>query len=201
MTVSVSNYVKNGLTPLRKRGGNYNSGGYNTYPITNGQAENIFKGDPVRVGSGTVSVCPNGGTPTGVFIGCVYQTQALGLKHSSYFPTGTSMGAADGLIEGGYNQPLAFVVDDPDATFLILARTSSGDAGLQAGDYAKVSAAGTGSTQNGQSLAELDITGTNISAGAAMFRVVGPYLAPGWNTDADNTVVEVIFNPNLTSNA
>lgn len=196
MVTSVTNYVKKGLNPLRKRGGNYNSAGFNTYPIANGQAENIFKGDPVRISNGTVSVCPNGGTPDGVFLGCLYSTADLGLKHSTYFPSGTSMGAGDGLVEQ-YSQPLAMVNDDRNQTYGIIARTSSGSALLQAGDYAKVSAQGTGSTQNGQSNAELDVTGTDISAGAAMLRIVGPVLYPGWDEDADATVVEVIFNPNL----
>jgi len=197
MVTSVTNYVKKGLTPLRKRGGNYNSTGFNTYPIANGQAENIFKGDPVRIGSGTVSVCPNGGVPDGVFMGCLYSSQTLGLKHSSYFPSGTSVGAADGMVEG-YTQPLAMINDDKNQTYAIIARTSSGSTLLQSGDYAKCSAQGTGSTLNGQSLAELDVTGTDVSAAAAMFRVVGPVLYPGWDTDADATVVEVIFNPNIT---
>lgn len=195
MVTSVSNYVKNGLTPLRKRGGRPNSGGYNTYPIANGQAENIFKGDLVRVNGGTVSVCPIAGKATGVFLGCVYANQANGVVHSSYFPSGTSMGAADGFVDG-YNQPLAFVLDDPDATYAIGIQTSSGSASFQAGDYADVST-GAGNTQNGQATGHA-FTSANVSATVAHLRVVGAVQYPGWDEDADYTVIEVILNPDNT---
>jgi len=201
MTVSVANYIKGGLTPLGKRGARPNNGGINWYPVANGQAEAIYKGDPVRVAGGTVSVCPNGGTPTGVAVGFKYATNDRGTIQSNHLPSGTSMGAADGYYDGGYNQPLVAVVDDPDQEFLILARTSSGAAGLQSGSFAKCSAQGTGAGDySGQSYAELDITGTDVSAGAAMFQVVGPYLAPGFDEDADSTPVRVRFNPNLVNN-
>lgn len=198
--VSVTSNVKKGLTPNRKRGANYNSTGFNLYPIENGYAQNLFKGDPVKVSGGYIQLAANGNTPIGVFLGCVYPSTEVPLKHNSYFPSGTSVGAGDGFIDG-VQKPLAMVNDDPNQTYYILARTSSGAAGLAIGSYAKVSAAGTGSTQNGQSYAELDITGTDVSVGAAMFKIVDHVKFPGWDEDADATVVEVIFNPNLTSNA
>lgn len=192
MTVSVANYVKNGLTPLRKRGGRPNSGGFGTYPMANGQAENIFKGDLVRVNGGTVSVCPIGGKPTGVFLGCTYATNANGVVESNYFPSGTSMGAADGRIDG-YNQPLAKIMDDPDSTYIIGIQTSSGSTSFQAGDYADVSTGG-GNTQFGQATGHA-FTSANVSATVAHLKVVGPVKLPEYDTDADYTVIEVMLNP------
>lgn len=193
--VSVATYVKGGLTPLRKLGSRPNSGGFGAYPIANGQTGSIFKGDPVRIGGGTVSVCPDGGTPDGVFLGCKYATQAQGTVHSSYFPSGTSMGAPDGRVDG-YNQPLAYVLDDPDQTYAILIKSSAGTT-FQAGDYATVSNGG-GNTQNGQSTGHA-FTSANVTAGVAMFRVLGTVQYPGWGENQEDAI-EVIFNPNLTSN-
>lgn len=195
MTTSVANYVKKGLSPLRLRGGRPNSGGFNTYPITNGQAENIFKGDLVRVNGGTVSVCPVGGKPTGVFLGCTYATQANGVVESNYFPSGTSMGAPDGRVDG-YNQPLAKVLDDPDATYVIGIKTSSGSTSFQGGDYADVSTGG-GNTTFGQATGHAR-TSANVSATVAHLKVIGPVQLPGWDEDADYSPVEVMLNPDNT---
>jgi len=194
MTTSVAQYYKGGLTPRRKRGGGTNSAGFNTYPIANGQAENIFKGDLVRVLGNTVSVCPVAGKATGVFLGCTYATQANGVVESNYFPSGTSMGAADGFIDG-YNQPLARICDDPNQTYTILIQTSAGNASFQAGDYVDVSTGG-GDTIFGQATGHAR-TSANVSATVAHLRVVGPVLSPGWG-DNQEDAVEVILNPDNT---
>lgn len=194
MTVSVAQYIKGGLTPLRKRGAGYNGAGFNTYPITNGQTGSIFKGDLVRVLNGTVCVCPIGGKATGVFLGCTYATQALGTRESNYFPSGTSMGAVDGLIDG-YNQPLAKVCDDPDQTYQVFIATSGGNTSFQPGDYADVSTGG-GDTVYGQATGHA-FTSANVSATVAHLKVVGQVLLPG-NRDNQEAAIEVMLNPDNT---
>lgn len=192
MTVSVAQYIKGGLTPLRKVGGSPNGAGFNTYPIANGQAENIFKGDLVRVNGGTVSVCPTGGRATGVFLGCTYATQTQGVVESNYFPTGTSMGAVDGLIDG-YNQPLAKICDDPNQTYVIFVPTSArANAAWQAGDYADVSTGG-GNTTYGQATGHAR-TSANVSATVAHLQVIGPVLYPGFSDNTEDGI-EVKLNP------
>jgi hypothetical protein len=196
MTVSVKQYIKGGLTPFRMRGGGYNGAGFSTYPITNGQAENIFKGDLVRVGSGTVSVCPTSATNvTGVFLGCTYNTQERGPVESNYFPTGAAVCAAYGRLEGDYLQPLAKVADHPNQTYVVFVPSSVASS-YRPGDYCYVSV-GAGSTLNGQASGHLIAAG---SAGGATLQVVGEVIYPG-REGTNETAIEVQLNPDRNTTA
>jgi hypothetical protein len=177
------------------------------YPIKNGKAKNFYAGDPVTVSNGTLDIAANNGSPVGVALSFQWIDDAARVPvFRSYFPTGTS--AAPGYFEG-YNQPFALVDDNPKGTWIIAADTTVAVSGL--GALARVTAAGTGTVigQNGRSKARIDTSGTAVSAGNAMVRIVGVYrigeaTSSGatlntWDATGgiDGTIVEVIFSNHL----
>ena len=152
----MSNQVeKFGLRPYRKLDGTPLVGAQNRYTIASGYATEIFQGDMViPVTGGNVERYP-GNTSTavvGVFNGVFYTdptTQKPTFKN--YYPGGV---AASDIT--------AFVVDDPDAVFLIDADATFARADLFQ-NYSVTAVSG--NTKTGNSLQQLDVSesGTNAT--------------------------------------
>ena len=152
----MSNQVeKFGLRPYRKLDGTPLVGAQNRYTIASGYATAIFQGDMVvPVTGGNVERYP-GNTSTavvGVFNGVFYTdptTQKPTFKN--YYPG--SVAASD---------ITAFVVDDPDAVFLIDADATFARADLFQ-NYSVTAVSG--NTKTGNSLQQLDVSesGTNAT--------------------------------------
>lgn len=181
--------TKKGLTPSRRRGGAVNNGAVNEYPIANAYAGSFFHGDPVKLSLGVLCSATATKPVLGVFQGCQYiDPTTKQLVQSSYFPSGTS---SAGVING-YSQPLALVVDDPGATYMIPCKTSVtlGDIGSR---Y-RVSL-GAGSTLTGQSTAIIDKALTVSTTKGAHVQIIDIMRLPDNTpfTGAAGTMVEVIL--------
>jgi hypothetical protein len=181
-----------GLRPLAKLGSNYNSDGDTQYKIASGTATAIFQGDTVTFGvSGGVSTgfivkhTPGDPNILGVFLGCQY-TDPTSKKPvwRNYYPGGV---AASDIV--------AFVVDDPNAQFLVQA---SGVAGVTAiGQNANLVQTVAGNTTTGVSGLELD-TGSLAAASALNVKVIGVTTDPS-NSDITAAYADliVIINEHL----
>ena len=151
----MSNQVeKFGLRPYRKLDGTPLVGAQNRYTIASGYATAIFQGDMViPVTGGNVERYP-GNTSTavvGVFNGVFYTdptTQKPTFKN--YYPGGV---AASDIT--------AFVVDDPDAVFLIDADATFARADLFQ-NYSLTAVSG--NTKTGNSLQQLDVSASGTNA-------------------------------------
>jgi hypothetical protein len=187
--------VLKGLTPSRKLGSNYNSGGYTTYPIANGYASNIGEGDPVKLSAGQIQLAVNTDPTLGVFMGVRYIDSDAKLQFKKNFVAGTSSQGGK-IVEGGYSQPLAFVSDDADGTFIIRTEDSvSISAGLL-GQSFKVSAIG--SVVNGRSQAVLDVAASAGSSGGHMVTIIGKWTGRDNDFGDAPTAVEVkLSNPGI----
>ena len=141
---------KFGLRPYRKLDGTPLVGAQNRYKIANGYATAIYQGDLVRpLTDGTV-VRHVGNTSyavIGVFNGCFYNDPTTQKPtYSNYYPGG---------ITPTQGQITAFVVDDPDAVFLVNADAVFAQANLF-GNYSLSVA--NGSTKTGISEMQLDVS-------------------------------------------
>jgi hypothetical protein len=144
---------KFGLRPYRKLDGTPLAGAQNRYTIKANYGSNIFQGDlviPVSTGNIEVHVKNTSEAVVGVFNGCFYTdptTQKPTFKN--FYPASTN--ASD---------ITAFVIDDPDAVFLMNA-----DAAFTRADLFKNYSLDTnnGSTTTGISEAMLDV-GTSGTA-------------------------------------
>ena len=151
----MSNQVeKFGLRPYRKLDGTPLVGAQNRYTIASGYATAIFQGDMViPVTGGNVERYP-GNTSTavvGVFNGVFYTdptTQKPTFKN--YYPGGV---AASDIT--------AFVVDDPDAVFLIDADATFARADLFQ-NYSLTAVSG--NIKTGNSLQQLDVSASGTNA-------------------------------------
>ena len=161
-----------GFSPSRKRGNNPNAIGTNEYPIASGYAANIFTGDLVRINAGKLqTITDTNEVAQGVFMGCRYVENGE-QKFKSYFPSGTSVTDAFGL-----------VCDDPNQVFEVQA-----DASVTAGDlYGSQNfnvVLGAGSTFTGKSGHSVDAS--TRTTGIAMVRTLNPVDEPGNQvSDAD----------------
>lgn len=161
-----------GFRPSRIRGGAYNTGAQNEYPILSTYASNIFAGDIVTNAAGYVNVLTTTTDKAmGVFVGCRY-TADNKTYWSEYWPANTSATNA-----------YAMVVDDPTATFLVQA-----DASVSIGDMNSQNfnvTLGAGSTLTGRS--GFGIKASTRTQGPAMVRPIQFYNIPGnnWQSAAD----------------
>ena len=152
----MSNQVeKFGLRPYRKLDGTPLVGAQNRYTIASGYATAIFQGDMViPVTGGNVERYP-GNTSTavvGVFNGVFYTdptTQKPTFKN--YYPGGV---AASDIT--------AFVVDDPDAVFLIDADATFARADLFQ-NYSLTAVSGNTKTGNSEQQLDVSESGTNAT--------------------------------------
>ena len=139
---------KFGLRPYRKLDGTPLVGAQNRYTIASSYATAIFQGDLViPVTGGNVERYP-GNTSTavvGVFNGCFYTDPTTQKPtYKNYYPGGV---AASDIT--------AFVVDDPDAVFLVDADATFARADLFQ-NYALTTVSG--NTKTGISLQQLDVS-------------------------------------------
>jgi len=153
-----------GLRPSRIRGAGPNSSGANEYPIASGYAADIFTGDIVVNAAGYVNVLTTTTQKAmGVFMGCSYVANGEP-KWSAYWPSGTSV-----------TEAVAYVVDNPSATFIIQA-----DASVSIGDINSQNfnvTLGSGSTVTGRS--GFGIDASTRTTGTAMLRPIAVLDEPG----------------------
>jgi hypothetical protein len=143
-----------GMRPVGLIGGQPYAGSTRQISIASTYNTNIFSGDVVKlVAGGTVELDTGTATltPVGVFMGCTYTDPNLGYKvHSQYWPANTV--ATDAM---------AYVVDDPDALFLIQSDEAVAQTALGA-NFAIVQTAG--STAIGTSKNALDGDSVNTTS-------------------------------------
>ena len=139
---------KFGLRPYRKLDGTPLVGAQNRYTIASGHTTAIYQGDmviPLAAGNIDRHTAGNATAILGVFNGCFYTDPTTQKPtYRNYYPG--SIAASD---------ITAFVVDDPDAVFLIDADAAFTRAGLFA-NYSVTNT--TGVTQTGLSKVQLDVS-------------------------------------------
>ena len=139
---------KFGLRPYRKLDGTPLVGAQNRYTIASGHTTAIYQGDmviPLAAGNIDRHTAGNATAVLGVFNGCFYTDPTTQKPtYRNYYPGGI---AASDIT--------AFVVDDPDAVFLIDADAAFTRAGLFA-NYSVTNT--TGVTQTGLSKVQLDVS-------------------------------------------
>lgn len=173
-----------GLKRARRLGGTPVNEGFNTYKLLSLTTATIYTGQPVRLtADGAVDELTSAGITTGpavgVFLGCKF-TDPVSKRPtwSRYWPGGTS--ATDAV---------AFVVDDPNATFEIQANSSVGATAVGAVAGLTTASYTSGSTAYGGSYGKLAVASITTSNG--LLRILGIKDVPG-NTASDAyTVVEV----------
>ena len=151
----MSNQVeKFGLRPYRKLDGTPLVGAQNRYTIASGYTSAIFQGEMVEpLGTGNIQRHgPNTSDAViGVFNGCFYTDPTTQKPtYSNYYPGGI---AASDIT--------AFVVDDPDAVFLMDADEAFTRADLFK-NYSVTTAGGV--TQTGISSVQLDVSASGTAA-------------------------------------
>jgi len=151
----MSNVVeKFGLRPYRKLDGTPLVGAQNRYTIASSYATAIYQGDlvvPVTGGNIERHTADNSTAVVGVFNGCFYTDPTTQKPtFSNYYPGGV---AASDIT--------AFVVDDPDAVFLMDADATFTRADL----YKNYSVTNTtGVTQTGISKQQLDVSVSGVAS-------------------------------------
>lgn len=147
------------------------------YPLPNGSAcPNLGRGSPVKLNAGaatnpgTITSVGSGGTGPilGAAVGFAYiDPTTKRLTHASQIPAGTS---SAGIVDGE-TRPLAYVVDNPQALFVIQAdgSVSAGDLGM---NFNVTATSGDVDSVYGVSRYALNATSrTSLATGA--FKVVG----------------------------
>jgi hypothetical protein len=144
---------KFGLRPYRKLDGTPLVGAQNRYTIASNYGTAIFQGDlvqPTAAGNIERHTANTSDAVVGVFNGCFYTDPTTQKPtYKNYYPG--SIVASD---------ITAFVVDDPDAVFLM----DADEAFTRAGLYANYSVTNTtGVTQTGISKVQLDVSATGTA--------------------------------------
>jgi hypothetical protein len=146
---------KFGLRPYRKLDGTPLVGAQNRYTIKAGYATAIYQGDlviPVSTGNIERHTAGNGTAVVGVFNGVFYNDPTTQKPtYKNYYPGGVTPTQGD---------ITAFVVDDPDAVFLMDADQSFVRADLFK-NYSVTNA--TGVTQTGISQVQLDVSASGTA--------------------------------------
>jgi len=146
---------KFGLRPYRKLDGTPLVGAQNRYTIKAGYATAIYQGDlviPVSTGNIERHTAGNGTAVVGVFNGVFYNDPTTQKPtYKNYYPGGVTPTQGD---------ITAFVVDDPDAVFLMDADQSFTRADLFK-NYSVTNA--TGTTATGISQVQLDVSASGTT--------------------------------------
>ena len=185
-----------GLRPiLGGPGGAYNSGGFNEYPIADGETDDIFTGTfVVQENTGyvtTLATSPVVGSPTvtgmtiGVAVGFRYTDADGDVKFSQYYPGGASLTNA-----------FAFVADNPEQRFLIKSdgATVQADMGLNApvvSSSGTASDVGQGSTTTGLSTSVLDQSNQATTTGIALRLLSIPKDGTNESSSTPNVIVKI----------
>lgn len=157
---------------VRSRSVGANSTALRAYPIKNGAHAAMYTGTPVKLSAGTLDVATNNATVVGVAQSFQWIDKTTAQpQFSKFIPANTSQ-KNSGYFEG-FTQPFALVDDNPAGTWIC--KTDVSIAATFIGELARVTNAGAGSTVTGRGAAEVDSTGTAVSAGNAMVRVIAAY--------------------------
>lgn len=178
-----------GMVPTQQLAQGYNTQGFSPFQIEDGEATSIFFGDVVEL-LGTGYIEKDTGTttltPQGVFVGCSYIDP--GIKYflnAQFWPGGTTTG-----ITTGAGKPTGYVVNDPNAVFMIQANGSVPLAAL--GSNAPIvqtaGSASIGKSRNALNAAAIDTTDT------LPLRIVGLAELPDNDWGDAYTIVLVKFN-------
>jgi len=147
---------KFGLRPYRKLDGTPLAGAQNRYTIKPGYGTAIYQGDmvvPVSTGNIERHTAGNAAAVVGVFNGVFYNDPTTQKPtYKNYYP---------GSITPTQGDITAFVVDDPDAVFLMDADLSFVRADLFK-NYSVTSAGGV--TQTGISSVQLDVSASGVAS-------------------------------------
>ena len=175
---------KFGLRPYRKLDGTPLVGAQNRYTIASGHTTAIFQGDmvvPLTTGNIGRHVAGTSDAIVGVFNGCFYTDPTTQKPtYKNYYPGGV---AASDIT--------AFVVDDPDAVFLVDADSAFTRAGL----YTNYSVTNTtGVTQTGISKVQLDVSATGTANTFAVQAIDISQDPNNSDTTTDNANVLVRIN-------
>jgi hypothetical protein len=175
---------KFGLRPYRKLDGTPLVGAQNRYTIASGHTTAIFQGDmviPLTSGNIDRHTAGNGTAILGVFNGCFYTDPTTQKPtYKNYYPG--SVAASD---------ITAFVVDDPDAVFLVDADSAFTRAGL----YTNYSVTNTtGVTQTGLSKVQLDVSATGTASTFAVQAIDISQDPDNSDTTTDNANILVRIN-------
>ena len=179
-----------GLRPSRVQGSGPNSTGFSTYRAVNNVPTALFRGDPVALVGGTVTLAAGSVPILGVFWGASWWDPVTGQRRDArYLPAGTSSAAR---IDGD-TRPLVQVIDGANKTFTIQcdSTVSVGDIGWNFNTSVSSVAGGGGSTIFGLSIAYL-LKSSRTSAGNSQFRIVDIFKSPDNALDSAATLVEVI---------
>jgi hypothetical protein len=176
---------RKGLSPSRKLGAGYNTGGQNAYAVANSYGTALFKGDPVKLSAGYITQADST-SAIGVVRGFFYIDSNKTPKFAKYLPASTS---STGTFDG-YNSPIAYVDDDPNATFTIPADATISAADV--GSFYNVSI-GAGDTLTGISNAVVNVSSKSATSTDRLIKVVGLHKVPGNDFGDATTVVEVRF--------
>lgn len=184
-----------GLTPFGHRDGSPPTMGMSKFTMNSSNATAVFTGDLVAFSSATPGVITlyssvNVEPPLGVFQGCeYYNAQVARQVWSPYFP---------GSVGNALNGVTAYVIDDPEMTYLIQASSAAVIGASNTGQMFGAITTGTGNTLNGRSAMSADATVTSLSSG--ILRIWDSYAnsAPPGANGADNTVAAqiLIVQPN-----
>ena len=175
---------KFGLRPYRKLDGTPLVGAQNRYTIASGHTTAIFQGDMViPLGTGNIDRHSAGSATAilGVFNGCFYTDPTTQKPtYENYYPGGV---AASDIT--------AFVVDDPDAVFLVDADSAFTRADL----YTNYSVTNTtGVTQTGLSKVQLDVSATGTASTFAVQAIDISQDPDNSDTTVDNANILVRIN-------
>ena len=175
---------KFGLRPYRKLDGTPLVGAQNRYTVKSSYATAIYQGDLVIPTSTGNIEKHTGGTSNavvGVFNGCFYTDPTTQKPtYKNYYPG--SVAASD---------ITAFVVDDPDAVFLVDADSAFTRAGL----YTNYSVTNTtGVTQTGLSKVQLDVSATGTASTFAVQAIDISQDPDNSDTTVDNANILVRIN-------
>ncbi len=145
---------KFGLRPYRKLDGTPLVGAQNRYKIADGYATAIYQGDLVRpLTDGTISrhTYNTSYAVVGVFNGCFYNDPTTQKPtYSNYYPGG---------VTPTQGQITAFIVDDPDAVFLMNADAVFAQANLFT-NYSVDNGGGSTTTGISEVMLDVAVTGT-----------------------------------------
>lgn len=176
--------VKTGLTPSRKVASGPHGSAMDSYPIVNGYATAIGCGDPVKLVAGLLEKAANGDSVVGVFLGCRYVDANGTPVWSRNYPGNITMTSGQAI--DGFAQPVALVLADPKATFLV---RFDGTAGVpvRGASYGLTIGSANAVTRNAEVL--LDVTETSD----VMVQVIDLPQIDGNILDEEGAVAEVRF--------
>lgn len=110
-----------GLVPVSMTGSRYNNHGVNRFSLISNSSAAFYYGCPVTIAAGvvtplsaTITAGTASGATIGVFVGAEYDDPVMNYRlENNYLPANA--------ISNGYGNVKLFIVDDPDAVFMLQA--------------------------------------------------------------------------------